>query len=225
MDLLENISAVIFDFDGTLYDNQGIGKDLVLSHPFNLLRIKSERDVRKSLKNQFFGSKEEYMKEYSKRLSLKTTLSESKAEKWYEEKYLKWLTTSISKKKAYENVEKVLLALKSKGIKTAIYSDYPVLEERMSVLHLDSSIPDYIFDAESLGGQKPAKPLMDKILKEINASPEKVLVVGDRADTDGQSAFCSGAKFVQIRGYKTKNAPQPEGYLLMDWDAFVKEIL
>ena len=69
MDLLENISAVIFDFDGTFYDNQGIGKDLVLSHPFNLLRIKSERDVRKSLKNQFFGSKEEFMKEYSKRLS------------------------------------------------------------------------------------------------------------------------------------------------------------
>ena len=225
MDLLNNISAVIFDFDGTFYNNCGIGKDLVLSHPFSILRIKSERDVRRSLKNQYFGSKQEYMKEYAKRLSSKMTLSLPKAEKWYKEKYLKWLTTSISKKKAYDNVEKVLLSLKNKGIKTAIYSDYPVLEQRMKVLNLAPSLPDFIFDAESLGGQKPAKPLMKKILSQMSVSASSVLVVGDREDTDGQSAFCVGAKFVQIRGYKTINAPQPKEHCLLDWDAFVKEVL
>lgn len=225
MNLLENVKAVIFDFDGTFYDNHGVGKDLVLSHPLNLWRIKSEREVRKSLKNQSFGTKEAYMMEYSKRIASKTTLSISKAQKWYEEKYLNWLTVSIGKKQAYDKVEELITSLKNKGIKVAVYSDYPALKERMKVINLNADLADYIFDAESLGGQKPAKPLMEKILSEMGVTPDTLLVVGDRVDTDGESAFCIGASFVQIRGHKTKNAPQPEGYPLMDWDAFVKEIL
>lgn len=225
MNLLENVKAVIFDFDGTFYDNHGVGKDLVLSHPLNLWRIKSEREVRKSLKNQSFGTKEAYMMEYSKRIASKTTLSVSKAQKWYEEKYLNWLTASIGKKQAYDKVEELITSLKNKGIKVAVYSDYPALKERMKVINLNADLADYIFDAESLGGQKPAKPLMEKILSEMGVTPDTLLVVGDRVDTDGESAFCIGASFVQIRGHKTKNAPQPEGYPLMDWDAFVKEIL
>lgn len=225
MNLLENVKAVIFDFDGTFYDNHGVGKDLVLSHPLNLWRIKSEREVRKSLKNQSFGTKEAYMMEYSKRIASKTTLSVSKAQKWYEEKYLNWLTASIGKKQAYDKVEELITSLKNKGIKVAVYSDYPALKERMKIINLNADLADYIFDAESLGGQKPAKPLMEKILSEMGVTPDTLLVVGDRVDTDGESAFCIGARFVQIRGHKTKNAPQPEGYPLMDWDAFVKEIL
>jgi len=225
MNLLENVKAVIFDFDGTFYDNHGVGKDLVLSHPLNLWRIKSEREVRKSLKNQSFGSKEEYMKEYAKRLSSKTTLSEPEAIKWYEEKYLKWLTFAIGKKSAYGQVEQLISFLQSRGIKVAVFSDYPVLKERMEIIGLNAGLADYLFDAESLGGQKPSKNLMEKVLSQMEVSAENVLVVGDRADTDGECAFCTGARFVQIRGHKTKNAPQPQGYPLMDWDAFVKEII
>ena len=60
--MLDNIKAIIFDFDGTLYDFKGLPKNLCLSSIPNMLKISAVQKTRKSLKGRDFPSIEEYEK-------------------------------------------------------------------------------------------------------------------------------------------------------------------
>ena len=62
--MLDNIKAIIFDFDGTLYDFKGLPKNLCLSSIPNMLKISAVQKTRKSLKGKDFPSIEEYEKEF-----------------------------------------------------------------------------------------------------------------------------------------------------------------
>ena len=47
--MIENCDAVIFDFDGTLYDYKNISLNTVMNAPLRFSRIKAERDARRNL--------------------------------------------------------------------------------------------------------------------------------------------------------------------------------
>ena len=68
----KNFDAIIFDFDGTLYDNYKIGKNLISSNFFDLPKIGADRKIRKELKGKFFGNEQAFFSEYYKLLSAKT---------------------------------------------------------------------------------------------------------------------------------------------------------
>lgn len=228
MNLLENISAVIFDFDGTLYDNHGLAANFIKNDIFESIKMLAERKTHKILKGIYLDSYEEFYKEYIKQLTIcrhKKTVEKNlqKISDWYKNVFLKVLVKIIGEKyKSRENVNLLFEKLKNQNIKIAVLSDYEAVPERMNALNISSENVDLIYGAAQLGGLKPAPQIFLKIAEQLKINPENILVVGDREDTDGQGARNAGMKFVQIQTIKnTKSpAPTPASHPFLSWSDF-----
>ncbi len=218
---MQTVKAIIFDFDGTLYDFKGMPKNLILNSLFNLFRIKAERDVRRSMKGIDFGNAQEYFLEQGKRLCEQGHFSSAEqAMVWYKNIYMKNMIHVLEKKyHARPDVPELCTYLKSKNIQIVVYSDYCCVEERMKAVGLDRTLADFIFSAEELGGLKPAAAGFLHIAELCNCAPEEILVVGDRADTDGQGAKNASMQFIQIRTHKTEHQEASE-FPLLYWEEF-----
>jgi len=211
--------AVIFDFDGTLYDNYKIGKNLISSHPLQLFRIKADRDTRKILKGQNFENGKEFFENYYNIISKKTDMSVKKAEKWYQNKYMPWMVAVLNKKyNCHPGAYELLKKLNDKGIKTAVFSDYDFVKERMEAVGINPSVCTNLYSAVELGGLKPAENPFMTIAKELGVEPSKILVIGDRDDTDGQGARNCGMQFIQIKITATKTKAEDVKHPLLSWN-------
>ena len=199
MDLLQNKGAVIFDFDGTLYNKKNIALKLILSSPFQMLRMKAERTARKHFKGKYFGSGDEFFRAFYNELSLLTNMSPEKACKWYKNFYLPQMVKILKKHYcAYEGVEQIFKGLRRDNIKIAVFSDYSFVSQKMEAIGLDTSLVDIIQNAEDCGGLKPASKPFLALAKELQVEPQNILVVGDRDDTDGEGARQSKMAFAHI---------------------------
>lgn len=202
---LKDIRAIIFDFDGTLYDFSGLPKNLILNKPFDLFKIKADRDVRRELKGIDFGSVEEYSLEYFKRLSKHSGKSIKKITNWYYNTYLPHFRFVLKKcYKPFDKAQNLLSLLEQKGIKVAIYSDHSDLKGRAEALGLINIPNDFLFSAEEFGALKPAKRPFIEIAKKLNTDFGNILVVGDRLDTDGEGAFACGMNFIRIASKRSR---------------------
>ncbi|MCQ2612452.1 MAG: HAD family hydrolase [Treponemataceae bacterium] len=232
-----NTKAVIFDLDGTLYDNSGVGRGLVMSWLPDALLAYAERTVRKSFKGKDFGNREGLLEAFGRAASLKTKMTTDDFLKWYDKVYMMRMIRVLEKKYTfYDKVPEVLKKLRAMGVKTAVYSDYPKVADRMEAIGISPSLVDIAISAEEFGVFKPAKTPMIELLRILGSEKEQTLVVGDRIDTDGQSAFISGCNFVQIYGKKSKKQ-MPKGeqatsitfegktFPLVTWDCFANSVL
>ena len=221
--------AVIFDFDGTLYDNSHIGRALILSRPFSFFYMKAERDTRRNLKGRDIETPQKFKYEYCKRAAKLLGTSPEIFARWYEEKYLKYLERALRKKrfKARERIAEVFAALVSSGKKIALYSDY----ERIQARALACGVPQEALDLcsgfyspKDFGCLKPAPRAFLQIAADLSARPKDCLVVGDRDDTDGMGARLTEMDFVQIKTKKPKDVLH-FSHPIMDWNDFVDAVL
>lgn len=228
--MLTKYCAVIFDFDGTLYDNSNIAMDLILQSPFEMFKMHAERKVRHSMKGIFYGNSENYLAEkwnlLCKNFHFKTELD---AKNWYYDSFLKKMINLLEKKySARKSVQEIFKKLKSQNIKLAVFSDYPFVKERMEAVGLQVDDVDIIQSSEELGGLKPAKESFEIIAKKLGFAGftknqfKKILVVGDRNDTDGQGARNVGMDFIQIKTKKTKEKQKNLNHKLLNWNEFIK---
>ena len=227
--MLKDIKAIIFDFDGTLYDFKGLPKNLCLSSIHNILKINAVQKARKALKGKEFSTSLEYENEFFSVLKqLGKFKSSEKAKNWYNNLYMKKMILVLSKKYTKrDGILQMVKSLKSKDIKLVIYSDYGMLKERLEAVNFTSeelSYFDHILSSEDFGCLKPAKKGFLQVAKKIDISPENCLVVGDRIDTDGQGAFDSGMKYVEIKTHKTKPDYKPN-HPLYSFEDFIKEVI
>ena len=227
--MLKDIKAIIFDFDGTLYDFKGLPKNLCLSSIHNILKINAVQKARKALKGKEFSTSLEYENEFFSVLKqLGKFKSSEKAKNWYNNLYMKKMVLVLSKKYTKrDGILQMVKSLKSKDIKLVIYSDYGMLKERLEAVNFTAeelSYFDHILSSEDFGCLKPAKKGFLQVAKKIDISPENCLVVGDRIDTDGQGAFDSGMKYVEIKTHKTKPDYKPN-HPLYSFEDFIKEVI
>ena len=54
--MASSVKAIIFDFDGTLYDFTLIPIRLILREPYHMFRIRADRVIRKQLRGMDFGT-------------------------------------------------------------------------------------------------------------------------------------------------------------------------
>lgn len=217
------VKAVIFDFDGTLYDNTGIARHIILSRPLDMFKFGKERRLRKMLVGRDFENSENFYKAYYARGAQLFRTTSGRFADWYNNIYMNAMLSALRKKRyaAHCGIKECFYVLTEKGIKIAMYSDYPLVEERMGAIGIDAEtigMISAIYTSETLGCLKPAPRAFLQIAADLKAKPKECLVVGDRADTDGQGARNAGMKFIQIKTKKTRAAKDSPD--IMDWKDF-----
>ena len=196
---LEGIRAVVFDLDGTLYDKRFLPLRLVAGDLHHALWIASERHARRLLKGQDFGDADTFYKTLFTHISSHQNVPYLKVKEWYFGQYLP-LTIDI----LYQHYEAgafvipLLRELDKRNIKTAVFSDYRCVEDKIRAIGLESKMFDYCLAAPELGGLKPNKTLFMRLLKLMRVKPEQTLMIGDREDTDGQGTKNAGMKFLKV---------------------------
>lgn len=191
--------AVIFDFDGTLYDQASLARRLVLSSLPDALMMRTERKARRTLLGSDMGNMACFRAELFARMSAITGKDPGALEKWYKDRYLPLIIRVLKKHyNARKNADCLLESLRVMGVKTAVLSDYPDVPGRLRAIGLDEEMVDATLSAEEIGALKPcARPFLETA-KALGCESGECLVVGDRSDTDGDGARASGMDFVRI---------------------------
>ena len=197
---LDGIRAVIFDLDGTLYNKKGLPLRLIAADVPHMLMLGNERKARKELMGQWFGEEATYYCKLFARVAELSHSTPEKARHWYEHHYMPNMQRILRRHYRVEPwVEGMLADLRQRGVKTAVYSDYGCLRERLEALGFDCAWVDVVADAPNLGGLKPSRDAAMKLCSMLEVDPTATLMVGDRDDTDGETARRCGMRFLHVK--------------------------
>lgn len=196
---LKGIKTVVFDLDGTLYDKHGLAHRMVRRLWWCLPLLMSERLARRNAHEVQYSSGEAFFHAFFTAMARGHWWSPAIAEKWYNHVYLPAMVRLIAKHHpARKEALELLDECKARGLKTAIYSDYGCVTDKLEALGIDPSQFALIVSAPELGALKPSKPCAQRVLELLDAEPETTLFVGDRDEKDGESARSVGAKFLLV---------------------------
>lgn len=190
------IKAVIFDLDGTLYDNSALPRYLVLHNLLHLRMLYAERLCRLHISGRYYGGKGATYRELFRRIALAARTTQEKAAAWYWDKYMP-LQVKILKKYCHAKpwVLPTLKMLREAGISIACFSEYGFVREKLRAIGIDPALFDYIIDAPTAGGCKPCRKAFMYVVKKLKSYPADTLMVGDREDTDGAGAESCNMQF------------------------------
>lgn len=191
--------AVVFDLDGTLYDNSVLRLMVPLYNIRHIRLVLAERSARKKMSGLWKGSKDEVFHSLFSIISSQTGISSEEVAKWYTDSYMPSFESIVGKfcRKRYW-VDRTLENLKNNGIKTVCFSDYDFVEKKLKALHIDPGAFDLIIDAAEAGGLKPCRESFAALADMLGIDAGDILVIGDRKDTDGAGASASGMHFLKI---------------------------
>jgi HAD superfamily hydrolase (TIGR01509 family) len=190
---LSRIRALIFDFDGTLYEGRGFARRLVLARPGEAPLILAERRTRKALTGCDYGSPEAYDAEFFSRMARLAKRPAEDLRRWYFEAYMPRICGILRRHyRPRPGAAELLENLHRRGLPWAVYSDYPLTAERLAALGLAPPPEGRLYGPEHFGAQKPAVRPFLSIAAALGRSPDRTLVVGDRPDTDGAGAAAAG---------------------------------
>jgi putative hydrolase of the HAD superfamily len=206
-----NCEAVIFDLDGTLYDKKRIALYSMLKQWKTLYILNHSNKIRRELKGIDFNNRENYFNSFFSRIAEKTSRSAKYIEEWYTQSFYRGFIEILKRRyRAQNDLNNLLQAAKGK-IPLAVFSDYSYVDERLEALDIDRSFFKVTAGSEDFGVLKPsARPLLH-IASQLGVPAEKILVVGDRHDTDGKAAEMAGMMFYYIDG-------------AAGWDMFLKDM-
>ena len=223
--LLDGIEAVIFDFDGTLYEAKSFEKEIVKNLPFQIKKLLALKSVNVQFRGKIFNSAAELRKEYFECLGKKMKISVDEAESWYSKIFLTKVLEIVGRKYLLrKNLNSVYSVLKHKKIKIAVLGDYSIVKAEMDALGMYEKLADEVFYPQKVCGFKPAPEVFLKIAETLEAEPSKILVIGNENYRDGEGARLSGMNFVQIKNKDTKETAGSVNHPLITWEEFTKEI-
>jgi FMN phosphatase YigB (HAD superfamily) len=108
-----------------------------------------------------------------------------------------WLSGAIREAGSSAGVREMMQALAVRGIRQVLVTDLRCLG-KLHALDLPQCI-ETIFEGEKLGWIKPHPRLFGSVLASLEVTPDKLLHIGDRAETDGAAATHHGVQCL-IRG-------------------------
>jgi FMN phosphatase YigB (HAD superfamily) len=198
-----NHEACIFDFDGTLYSKKNFARRLVLAGlqkagPREVFTVLAERRARKSLSGRDCGTPAAYYEEFFSRMSHLGNKPVKELRSWYFEDYMPRMCAVLKRHyRPRPGAADLFAGLAKASIPFAVYSDYPQTAERLAALGLDPA-GGKLYGPGHFGAQKPAPRPFLSIAENLGVSPSRVLVIGDRDDTDGDGAKAAGMAYFGI---------------------------
>ena len=197
--MLNDIKAITFDVDGTLYSVKKLKLLALLSMPHHIKFLKifsNSRElirkknlINKNIEFEGFNIFEQQIKMVANELNISNANAEKKINKLIYKK-LPELLKYIS---AFSGVDILLKELTKKEIKFGIISDYPS-EEKINRLNLNFYNWEFMISGDRENYLKPHKRVFEKAVQLLNIKPENILHVGDREDCDILGAKSAGFK-------------------------------
>lgn len=194
------IRLVVFDVDGTLYDQRPLRRRMRLALLRYCLTRPAELRLPRTLQT-FRRLREELAEEASEGISrlqyerpaallgLSPEAVRLAVEAWMHERPLSFLRAC-----RYPGVERVFAALKASGRVTAIFSDYPA-EAKLRALGLEAEFHVAATDPD-VQRLKPHPLGLTKVLERAGVPPEACLYIGDRDERDGECARRLGVRYL-----------------------------
>ena len=197
--LTANIRLIIFDLDGTIYCKKGIVRRMICAAPRDWRMMLAERKTRKMMRGKWYGSEEVFYQNYFNQMAKYCSRTPEQVCEWYEKKYMPLMVEIIRKHhKTVEWLDPFVNDCQHANVKLMVLSDYGHTQEKLKALGVDQNIFEWIISAPQLGGLKPAPQLINRITEHMEVAAEQCLVIGDRADTDGEMAKKTGAAFCLV---------------------------
>ena len=202
--------AVIFDLDGTLYDKARLPLRVVAADWIHLFYLRADRYARKDLMGKDFGTEQAFYDALFRqmRTHIRIRVEDKWVREWFSGTYMPVIARMLKRHYRLRPwVPELFRQLREQGIRTAVFSDYSAVPEKLQALGFDPSWADVIADAPSLGGLKPSPASFLRLTERLGVPPQQCLMVGDRDDTDGAGARAVGMSFLQITGPEPPQIP------------------
>lgn len=193
------IKAVIFDVDGTLYDQRKLRRLMAgrllkyaFTHPWNWQDIKIISCFRKEREQRAESLSEDLETEQyewtAKVLGVTPEKVRKVIETWMYKAPLKYLYSC-----RYSEAADFIVQLREKGIIVTVFSDYPAPEKLIAM----EILTDYAFAAtdKDINRLKPDPGGPLHISRRLGILPEECLFIGDRDDRDGECARRAGMSY------------------------------
>ncbi|EMR01858.1 HAD family hydrolase [Cesiribacter andamanensis] len=193
------IDVVIFDVDGTLYNQSRLRRQMtrsLLSHyalrPWQAYDLQVIRIFRKEREKMCLDQVSNLEEAQYQRCAQKINVAPQKVKqiisKWMYQAPLPHLQAC-----SYPGIQMFFNAMKKRGIKIAIYSDYPATD-KLAAMGLEADLVVASTD-ESIDALKPNPAGLSYILTTFNTTPERCLFFGDRDELDGACARQAGMPY------------------------------
>ena len=191
------IDLVVFDVDGTLYDQRRLRLGMLrqlIGHSWQtrslntLLILRTFRQVRETLGEQ--AGADFMALQYAQTASRHgTTPAAVRAltEEWMERRPLPLLAAC-----RYAQVAEVFAGLRANGKRIAAFSDYPAVA-KLAALGLQADAVVCATDAD-ISRLKPDPAGLLSILRQTGVGPARALMIGDRFDRDAAAAGKAGMR-------------------------------
>lgn len=200
---LDNLKLVIFDVDGTLYDQSKLRKKMLLEliryYIFKPWRFKDllivyhfRKEREKKAGQQIDNLQEEQFNWCAEKINVPLSRIKEVVNKWIFNFPIKYL-----KESKYPDVNSFFSKLKDNGILTAIYSDY---DSKLKLDSMDLSANLLVSSTDrDINAMKPLPNALNYILSKLNIEDKsKCLFIGDRQELDGACAERAGIPFLLI---------------------------
>lgn len=191
-----DVKAIVLDLDGTLYDKSRLPLRMVLRQCLYLPLLSAEQQTRRAMKGQYLGSETAFYAAFFSRMAAGRLFSARFARWWYWHRYMPSMVSALRRHYRFRDWFSALWAeCRKRKIHIAVYSDYGMVEQKLQAIGLHADMFDYVVSAPELGGLKPSTECAHEVCKHLNVRPEECLFIGDRDDTDGETARAIGAKY------------------------------
>jgi phosphoglycolate phosphatase/putative hydrolase of the HAD superfamily len=186
------VRLVVFDVDGTLYDQRKLRARMAVLLLRHLLKRPTEiglvrtisiyRRCREGIADEECGDIARLQYERpARRLGISSQTVKERVDPWIYEKPLAVLPAC-----RYPHVEKVFEKIRDKGRKLAVLSDYPA-KKKVEALGLEAGFYVSATDPE-IDRLKPNPAGLAFLIEKAGVEPAAALMIGDRDDRDGESA-------------------------------------
>ncbi len=135
--------------------------------------------------------------------------------------YQAWSRSFLSIK-AYEGMVDTLRKAKQKGLKIAVFSDFPIAE-KLKTLGIEDLV-DIAHSAEDSGYLKPSPTAFCYILDRLGVEPDQILYMGDSYSKDCQGAKRAGMYSCLITK-KHKKSLSDADLIVGSWKEFASLVL
>jgi len=201
----DGIRLVVFDVDGTLYDQRGLRLRMLremLLVPFRgrgvefISILRAYRRIREQLGESL---QEDFERELISRTAALVGCSEERvrvtAGEWLEQRPLRHLV-----RYRYPGLPELFHGLRQQGRKIGIFSDYPA-RAKLEALQLDADFIVCAGDAD-VGVLKPHPRGLQVLMARAAMSPAETILIGDRPERDGLAAQAANVRSL-IRSRKS----------------------